>query len=228
MFRRQAALCCRRAVLPGRFSRTDGAAALLRSGSGIDRGLPSVSLTANPPSAVVRTGGELLGRHSFIEGRVPLGCYLRHPGSEIIEARQNLLPGAVGAAMPARGSAAYGCSVGMTQLTPPPDCSIGADRNLFWPKVPVLRGIPLSCQLRIHRGKVVVARNNLPSGTNRAAAAATAPGANRRLPFMAFLAPPPNTFTGSRADILRCQRRILFRVPLRRQQRVRGEEICFS
>ena len=79
-------------------SSADGAAGGTASGSGIDRSLPDVALSAAPPDLFIAAQGHVPRGEAFVQRLVPLLGQLWPESSQVVKARQDFFTGAVGAA----------------------------------------------------------------------------------------------------------------------------------
>ena len=173
-----------------------------------------------PPDFPVGATGDHLGRQTAVEGGVPLLCQQRLPAGQVVEARQHLFPRTIGAAAAIDRPGRHRRLIVVAFFASPPDLAVSAGRHLLRGQVPVFHRVPLGCQIGKPAGKVIFAGYHLSSGTDRAAAAAGGAGVDRRLPFVAALAPPPHLPAGPRGDAFRRERAIFGGVPLGRQKRV--------
>ena len=102
----------------------------------------------------------------------------------------------------------------MAFRTEPPSVFLAARRDHLRRQCPVARRMPLRRDLGNQRGQVVEPSEHLMAGTVRATRCRVGPGVDRRLPFMAQRAPPPDPPVAVRRDLLRRQGRIACRIPL--------------
>ena len=79
-------------------SGADGAAALLRAGSGVDSRFPHVAVRAYPPNLFVAPRGHHLRRQRTVEALMPLSADQRLNGCQVVKALQDLAVRTVGAA----------------------------------------------------------------------------------------------------------------------------------
>lgn len=91
----------------------------------------------------------------------------------------------------------------------------------------IFRFMPMRRNFRILAGKVIHARNYHLTGTYRTASAGGS-GRNSCLPFMPFLALPPNLTPGTGHHIGWKKRSVFARVPLMDKLRVYGRQIVYA
>ena len=171
----------------------DGAAAFLRTGAGVDNGLPDVPLAALPPDLAVGPGRDHGRRQRAVEGGVPLGRDLRDPGRQVVKPGQDLRSRAVGAAAALTRPAGNPTLVLVTEGTDPPDLSVGIGGDLLGGEAAVLGGVPLGGNLREGGGQVVFAGLYLPAGTVGALGSAQSPRGDGGLPAMSLFTQPPDS-----------------------------------
>ncbi len=94
----------------------------------------------------------------------------------------------------------------------PPDSFSAACREIVWTQIAVSRWMPFSYQLRVC-GSQAVGSVNFSIRTIRASSS-LGPITNYRLPFVAYLASPPNLFVASYRNHIGAQCTIFRRVPL--------------
>lgn len=114
-----------------RFSRTDGAAAFLRTGAGVDDCLPDVALRALPPDPAVATRHHHPRGEIAVERGVPLGGDLRLDRHQVVEARQDFPVGAVRTACAARCAGSDDRRIAVSFFAPPPDLAVAGGRDLL-------------------------------------------------------------------------------------------------
>ena len=107
------------ADLPG----THRTAAAFVAGAGVDHGFPHVVLRAPPPHLLVASLGDHGRGQGSVQDRVPRLGQLGVPGRQVVEPRQDLPPGAVGAVAPP-GPGADGRVPAVPQAAPPPDGAV--------------------------------------------------------------------------------------------------------
>ena len=169
-------------------------------------------------------GGHHLGRQGSVEVRVPLRCHGRVPGGQVVEPRQDLAAGAVGAVAPP-SPGADGRPPAVAQRAPPPGGAVAVGGDLLGREGPILLPVPLLGQLGEEGGQVVLPRHHLLAGAHRAACASAGPGGNGRLPYMALGALPPDLPAAAGHHVLGPQVPILGGVPLGGQVGVLGGQI---
>ena len=112
-------------------------------------------------------------------------------------------------------------------LTYPPDFFTAARRNIPWSKSSVFLWVPLGNQFRLYRGQAVF-RRNPPPGAIGAALTALTPFHHLCLPFMLFLAHPPNCFCTVCSHVLWRQITIFDGMPFLGQQRKHSGQTIVS
>ena len=149
-------------------------------------------LWALPPNFKSRCPCEHLWCLSPVFFVVPLGSYLRHKCCQICFAGYWPLSRAERAPFTVR--AIRYCSLPfMPFLTEPPNFSVGIRHYLSRLQAIVFISVPFSCQHRIDCFQVVYAWNGISAVTIRTSAVIfPCSGTHNRLPFMAFLAAPPD------------------------------------
>ena len=130
---------------------------------------------------------------------MPLRCDHRLLGLQIIKSRQDLAVGAVRTIAFPVHTVGDNRTEGMPLVTEPPHAAIGICAHRLRRQRTVLFPIPLFSKLRMQRSEIIESGQDLLSRAERT--------------------PPPDLLVCSRHDLRRQQRRILVRVPLRKQIR---------
>lgn len=190
-----------------------GTAALLPAGAGIDHRFPAVAQAALPPDLFPAAHGHILGRQAAVEGGVPLGGDGRGPGAQVVEARQDLPPGAVGAAAAVSGPGGHQGLIGVARRALPPDLAVGVGGDLLGRQALVSLRVPLGGDLREPAGQVVLPGQDLPAGAH-GAAAAVGPAVDLGLPAVAFLTDPPHLFPAAGGEVPGRPQAVAWGVPL--------------
>ena len=209
-----------------RLSCADRAAAFFCAGAGVDGSFPDVAQGAFPPDLFPAAGAHHLRGERAVERRVPFGDDLRFQGCKIVEARQHLFPGAVGAAA-AVGTRGDHRRVAVALFAPPPDLAVTGDRDLLRRQRAVLFPVPLRGKLRPLRGQIVKARQHLLSRAVGAAAPRAGPRRDGRAPAVAPFAAPPDLFLRPGQHIPRRQPAVFLRVPLLCERGIQGRKVVF-
>ena len=148
-----------------------------------------MSFRANPPHSLIRSISDSFRKQAFIFLIIPFFKQLWMNRCEIIEADENCTICAKGTI---RISARrHGGSPCMAHFASPPHRAIGTECDHLRSQRSVQVFCPLSGKRWILREKVIIANQNLFSGTNRASAASNAVG-GRRFPMMSFCTMPPH------------------------------------
>ena len=112
------------------------------------------------------------------------------------------------------GSGIDGCFPNMSFAATPPNPSVTSRRYHFWCQRAIQCIVPLGCNFRVDRCKIVKARQDAPS------CAVWAPGvfysscSNDGLPFMAKCTSPPDLPAAEGSDLIRSQTSVALRIPL--------------
>ena len=190
-----------------------GTAALLPAGAGIDHRFPAVAQAALPPDLFPAAHGHILGRQAAVEGGVPLGGDGRGPGSQVVEPRQDLSPGAVGTAAAVSGPGGHQGRVVVARRAPPPDLAVGIGGDLLGRQALVSLRVPLGGDLREPAAQVVLPGQDLPPGAH-GAAAAVGPAVDLCLPGVAVGTAPPHSLPAAPGDVSGGTPAVVRRVPL--------------
>ena len=184
-----------------------------------------MTLAAAPPDLALTAAGDLLRRKSAVQGRVPLPRNLGHQGCKVVEPRQSLAPGTVGAAR-AVGAGVDGRLVGVALFTAPPNpFFLPAGDHLRRQGAVEVRA-PFLFQFRHFDGHIRLAGNHVLAGAVGAAAARFGKAVHRGAPAMALFAPPPHVLVGPGGDALGREGGILFTVPKGGDFRRGGGKVC--
>ena len=176
-----------------------------------DHGLPFVPLAAYPPDFVVAPGSHLLRREFSVFGRVPLTSNTR---MQSLERHLGCYAAsrAIWATM-ATSTSVEGCLPLMTFVAPPPYLLGAAGTHRFWLQVSVPGWVPLASDLWVQRFERRLRR----SAASRAIWATMAPndtGVDGGLPFMSFVAHPPDLIAAARMYLLRRKLSVVAWMPL--------------
>ena len=166
-----------------------------------------------PPDLSVAPRCHHFRRERAVERRVPFLCHRRLERCEVIEPCQHLAVRAVGAAAAALRPVRDHSAVGVSLFALPPDAPVGVWGYGLRRQAAVFLRVPLRCQLRKDRRKIVFAGDHFPTGANRTFCPVPYSGNGRCLPAVAFFTPPPYFPVCSRQYLLGGQRRVFFRVP---------------
>ena len=172
-------------------SGADGATGGTASGSGIDRSLPDVALSAAPPDLFIAAQGHIPGGKAFVQRLVPLLGQLGPEGCQIIEPGQDFFAGAVGAAAALfLGSGKRGRLPAVALLAKPPDLLVSPGQSLLRFSR-ILLPIPLFGQVGVKGLQIGFSgQDRFPGAIGTAAAIHHT--VHRRFPAMALLAAPPD------------------------------------
>lgn len=183
-----------------------------------------MACTAAPPDTFSAAWGDILRGEAAIFGGMP---FLGDGGlqrGEVVETWQHFLIGTVGAAAAALGAAGDDCLVVVAFVTAPPDFAIAGWGDVFRREGAVFCGVPLTRNVRVLTGQIVITWNNDFSCTNGAAAAIDTAG-NAGLVVVAFLALPPDFAAGAGNDIGWRQSAIFGGMPLARQVWIKALQV---
>lgn len=131
-----------------RLSCADRAAAFFCAGARVDSSFPDVAQGAFPPDLFPAAGAHHLQGERAVERRVPFGGDLRFQGCKIVEARQHLFPGAVGAAA-AVGARGDHRRVAVALFAPPPDGALAAVGDRLRRQGQIARDVPFVQQRQL-------------------------------------------------------------------------------
>jgi len=191
----------------------DGASGGAGSGSGIDRCLPDMPVSAAPPDLLVASQGDFFRGQFAIHRLVPLVCQLRPQSRQIIKARKDFFAGTVRAAAALfLGSGKRHCLPAMAQAAFPPDLFMGTRKDRRWFNC-VLLPIPLGCKLWVQGFQVGFPRNHHSAGAIGTACAGHGDAVDRRFPAMALFTLPPDLSVTSDGQLSGFQRRVSGNVP---------------
>ena len=187
-------------------------AAAVALGAAGDDGLIFVAFVADPPDFFVAERGDLIGPQAAVFCRMPLSGDLRILAGEIIFSGNDLFAGAdwTAAAVGAAGNAGL---IFVAFVADPPNLAARAGRHLVGCEVAVFCRMPLAGELWILAGEIVHAADHDAIGADWTAGTVDA-GFHLRLPFVAFVAHPPDDAVGADGHILRPQVAIFCRMPL--------------
>ena len=202
--------------VPPPFPIAHGAAAALAAGAAVDDGLPFVACAAAPPDAFSAAWGDILRSEAAIFRGVPFFGYSRVEGGEVVEPCQHFLIRTVGAAAAALGAAGDDRLIVVALVAAPPHFAIAGWGDVFRREGTIFCRVPLTRDVRILTGQIVVTWSNDFSCTDGAAAAIDAAG-NAGLVRVAFRAGPPNFAPCARDDVCRREGAVFRGVPLARQ-----------
>ena len=192
-------------------------------GAAGDARLPNVPGGALPPDLFVAGWGDLLGRERAIECLLPLARESGIAAGEVVEACQDFVPAAIGAACATH--AAGGCGLpGVARLTLPPDLAVAVGRDLLRREGAILLRMPLGGRGGMARGKVVLSGHDASAGADGTAPACGTAG-DTGLPAVACGALPPDDALAASADIARREGTVLRRVPLGGEGRIDGGKV---
>ena len=213
-----------RPMLSADLPRAHRAPAVLGAGAGIDHRLPHMVFRAPPPDFLVAARRDHLGGEAAVEGRVPFRRHHGVPGGQVVEPRQDLAAGAVGA-VAALGPGTDGSPPAVPQPAPPPGHAVAVGGDLPGGEGPVSLRVPLPGQGGEEGGQVVLPRHHLLAGAHRAAGPTLGPGDNGRLPHVAFGALPPDLPPAAGHHVLGGEGPVLRGVPFPDQVGVLGGQV---
>ena len=177
---------------------------------------------ARPPCRSVASRRHLLRGEGPIQGRVPLGGYLRGQRRQIVEAWESGFPGTVRAAASMLGAGGHGRLPHMAQLVPPPHPPVAVRGYGGGQQRSVLLWVPLGGDGRKLALQIVFPGYHQLSRTDGAARPATGPRVDLGLPCVSLGAEPPDLAGVSGHHIPRRQVTIFRGMPLLCQLRVGG------
>lgn len=96
----------------------------------------------------------------------------------------------------------------------PPHALVAPRCYPFWCQRAIQRIVPLSCNFRVERCKIVETSQNAPSCAVWAAGVLYSSCSNNGLPFMPKCALPPDLSVAEGSNLIRSQASVAFRVPL--------------
>ena len=198
---------------------TIGATAAAHCAGGDDR-LIAVVLFAVPPCLPVAVSGDGIRGQGTVSLRIPLLCQFWVLRSQIVEPRQNLLPGTDRATGSGDRPGRDGGLPPVPQRAPPPNLAARFSRDLFRRQSTIFLYIPFLYQPWELRGQIVLTGLHQPASADRAAAAAGDPGIDLGPPGVSFLTNPPRKVVASRREFRRLSRGIFPRIPLDSKIRV--------
>ena len=207
---------------------THWAAAPRTARPGIDSCFPYMSFRTNPPDPFAASCRHLLRCQTAIEHRVPLSCYFRCKGRQIVEARKHFSPSTIGAAAAMHSTGRYRCRIRMSLFTNPPYCSIAVWRDLFWGQLAILSRMPLAGNLRKPAAQIVFSCTDQFARADRTACSIFRPGNYGCAPLMSPFADPPYRSMRPCHHLTRRQIAVLSGMPLDCQFRMRGSQIIYS
>ena len=148
-------------------------------------------------------------------------------GGEVVIPGEHFGVGAVWAAAIPLGAAGDGGLVFMAFVADPPDFFVAGGGDVVWGKGAVFGWVPLTGDVWILAGEIVFAGDDLFACTDGAAAAADA-GADGSLPFVTFVADPPDFSMRAGQDVMGGECSVLCWVPLAGKVWVMGGEVIIA
>ena len=200
---------------------------MLIAGAAVDDGLPGVPCAALPPHASSAARGNILRREGTVFGGVPFFGDGGLQRGKVVKPCQHFLIGAVGAAAAALGAAGDNCLIVMALFAAPPDFAIAGWGDVFRREGAVFCWVPLTRNVRVLTGQIVITWNNDFSCTDGAAAAIDTAG-NAGLVVVAFLALPPHFAPGAGHHVRRSEGTIFRRMPLARNVWIEAGEVIVA
>ena len=185
-----------------------------------------VAFVADPPDFLVAGGGDVVWNEGAVFGRVPLAGDVWILAGKIVFAGDDLFACADWATA-AAAAAGDGCLIGVAFGTDPPDFAPTAGDNVGWGEGAVFGWMPLSGELGIEAGEIVHAADHDAIGADWTAGTINA-GFHLRLPFVAFVAHPPDGAVGADGHILWPQIAVFCRMPGGSDGWVAGSEIVHA
>ena len=192
-------------------------------GAAGDGGLVVMPKRAAPPDFAVGSGRHLLRREDAILLGMPFTGDLRELAGKVVEPGEHLSAAAHRTAIAAM-AAGDACLPLMSAGTAPPDLAAAAGGDIAWGEGAVLRGMPLSGENGVARGKVVLSGKDLLAGADGTACALHT-GFDLGLPLMPLLTAPPGFVMAGGGELLRRQAAILCGMPLARKGWLGGGEV---
>ena len=149
-----------------------------------------MAFVADPPDFLVAGGGDVVWGEGAVFGRVPMTGDVWILAGEVVFAGDDLFAGADWATA-AAAAAGDGCLIGVAVGTDPPDFAPTAGDNVGWGEGAVFGWMPLSGELGIEAGEIVLAGLDELIGAN-----GTAGAVDTRFylcpPFVAVVTLPPH------------------------------------
>ena len=175
-----------------------GTAAVALGATG-DYGLILVPLIAAPPDFAIAGGSDVVRRQRSVFRRMPLASDVGILAGQVIFAGDDLFACADWATA-AAAAAGDGCLIGVAFGTDPPDFAPTAGDNVGWGEGAVFGWMPLSGELGIEAGEIVLAGLDELIGAN-----GTAGAVDTRFylcpPFVAVVTLPPHESMAAGQDI---------------------------
>lgn len=188
-----------------------GTAAVALGTAGND-GLILMAFVADPPDFLVAGGGDVVWGEGAVFGWVPLAGDVWILAGEVVFAGDDLFACADWATA-AAAAAGDGCLIGVAFGTDPPDFAPTTGDNVGWGEGAVFGWMPLSGELGIEAGEIVLAGLDELIGAN-----GTAGAVDTRFylcpPFVAVVTLPPHESMAAGQDIGWGERGIFGWVPL--------------
>lgn len=183
----------------------------------------AVTQTAFPPDTAVGIRRDRICRRAVPVG-IPLRGKLRKDRLQIVASGQDRSSCTDRTAAVSVGSGRNRGLPRMTAAAFPPNPSVASGCNLRWQKRCIFLRIPLRRKLRTARSKrIFLCQHCTPRAIRTARSAAAAfDGCTVR---MALFAAPPDDAVRTVGNLIRCERRILFVIPLRGKPRHIGQKI---
>ena len=160
--------------------------------SGINHSLPNMSILALPPHHLIAAGCNHLGCQRFVKCWMPLLRNSRISCSKIVKSCQYFSSCTIRTAGFQPCTSARGRFPRMPLLTLPPDLSVAVGQHSLRRQSVILFRMPLLCQFRKYRGKVILSWDDHLSCTYRATFISRCSGSDARKPLMSLFALPPN------------------------------------
>lgn len=196
----------------------------MAAGAAVDDSLPFMACAAAPPDTFSTAGSDVLRREGTVFGGVPFFGDGGLQRGKVVKPCQHFLIGAVRTAAAALGAAGDNCLIVMALFAAPPDFAIAGWGDVFRREGAVFCWVPLTRNVRVLTGQIVITWNNDFSCTNGAAAAIDTAG-NAGLVVVAFLALPPDFAAGAGNDIGWRQSAIFGGMPLARQVWIKALQV---
>ena len=154
---------------------------------------------------------------------MPLVCDLRPLGRKVVKPRQDPFARVIRTTTSCH--AARHSRVPLVPAWSQPPNLLAGPRHHVAGRRPVLSRVPLRGENWMHGGKVIETRQHAFTCTDRATRPVQ-PMTRHRFPLMSALSEPPELLARSSQYILRCHGVVLCWMPLIREARVCGGEVC--
>lgn len=202
-----------------------GAAAAALGAAG-DNCLVVVALFAAPPDLAIAGWGDVFRREGAVFCGVPLARNVRVLTGQIVVTWNNdfSCTNRAAAAIDTAGNAGLPF---MAPVALPPDFAAGAGDDIGWRESAIFGGMPLTRQIWVETGEIIVTGLHLLIGADRASSTIDA-GFHLRPPLVPLLTAPPDHAVRAGQHLIGGEAAIFCWVPLAGDQRVLGGQIIFS